>query len=119
MGGQVGLADGQVGVRVSDRLVSGGTQRLRFLSIGGAETFLPLSTAVFEVKDPRALVEPVTMFHKHLHSVCEVLENRLRDSRRARRSYAKQWWSSTTTGHFPGSFPGNPGFFHSHRTNRR
>lgn len=56
-------------MRVGDRLISGRPQGFGFLSIGGGEAFLPAGQAIFDVEDAGALVEAVTMFRKHLHSV--------------------------------------------------
>jgi len=51
-------------------------QTLGFLAIPSAESFLFSSKRVFGVEDSLTLKQPESMFHEHLHSLCEVRKNR-------------------------------------------
>ena len=104
-------------MRLGNGVVLGRPKGFGLPAIGCAQTFLSAGQVVFGVENAPAFEEPEAMFHLHLHRLCEVPENQLPSSRRARRGYAEQWRSTPATRHFPDSFPDsfpdNRGFFAS------
>ena len=59
-----------------------------------AEALLATGERVLDVKNPAPSEQPESMFHLHLHSLCEVLEKPVTSNGRVDQGYAEQSQSS-------------------------